>query len=64
MAVEHGRPVILTDMVVERNQWAKKLVGRPGVYVSDTLDSLLATVDSLLAEDADVDAELRRMVSA
>ena len=30
MAVEHGRPVILTDVVVNRHAWAKNLVGRPG----------------------------------
>ena len=33
MAVEHGRPVILADPVVERNTWAQALVKRPGVYV-------------------------------
>lgn len=64
MAVEHGRPVILTDMVVERNEWAKSLVGRPGVHVASDLHSLLAVVEKLIATSADVDAELRRMVSA
>ena len=34
MAVEHGRPVILTDMVVANTQWGKDLVGRPGVHVA------------------------------
>jgi hypothetical protein len=34
MAVAHGRPVILTDLVVERNDWAKALVNRPGVHVA------------------------------
>ena len=29
IAVEHGRPVILTSLVVERNGWARALVGRP-----------------------------------
>jgi DNA processing protein len=64
MAVEHGRPVILTGMVVERNEWARSLVDRPGVYVAADLRSLLGIVDSLIAESADIDAELRRMVSA
>lgn len=64
MAVEHGRPVILTDMVVERNEWAKSLVGRPGVHVAASLQSLLSAVDRLLAEGAEVDAELQRMVTA
>jgi DNA processing protein len=64
MAVEHGRPVILTDMVVERNEWAKGLVGRPGVHVASDLRSLVALAEKLIAKSADVDAELRRMVSA
>ena len=33
MAVGHGRQVILTDLVVVRNQWARDLQGRPGVYI-------------------------------
>jgi DNA processing protein len=34
MAVEHGRPVILTDIVVANTQWGRDLVGRPGVHVA------------------------------
>lgn len=34
MAVEHGRPVILTDIVVANTQWGKDLRGRPGVHVA------------------------------
>ena len=34
IAVEHGRPVILTSLMVEGNGWARALVGRPGVYVA------------------------------
>lgn len=64
MAVGHGRPVVLTEMVVERNEWAKALVGRPGVHTASSLKSLLTVIDKLLAKSADVDDELRRMVSA
>jgi DNA processing protein len=64
MAVEHGRPVIMTDIVVERNEWAKALIGRPGVHLAPDLHSLLMVVDNLIAKNADIDAELRRMVSA
>jgi DNA processing protein len=64
MAVEHGRPVILTDLVVEQNEWARALVDRPGIHVADSLRSVLEVVDHLLAERAAVGAELRRFVSA
>jgi DNA processing protein len=64
MAVEHGRPVILTDLVVERNDWAKALVGRPGIHVASSLSSVLDAVDQIIAERSAVGAELRRFVSA
>jgi DNA processing protein len=64
MALEHGRPVILTDLVVERNEWAQALVGRPGIHVTSSLRSVLDVVDQLVAERAAVGTELRRFVSA
>lgn len=64
MAVEHGRPVILTDLVVERNDWARALVDRPGVHVASSLSSALDVVDQLIAERSAVGSELRRFVSA
>jgi DNA processing protein len=30
MAVEHGRPVILTDLVVNSTAWGTSFIGRPG----------------------------------
>jgi DNA processing protein len=64
LAVEHGRPVILTNLVVERNDWARALVSRPGVYVASTLSEVIDVVDQLVAERGDVDAELQRLASA
>lgn len=64
MAVEHGRPVILTDLVVEQNEWAKALIGRPGVHAAGDLRSLLNIVDKLISKNTDIEAELQRMVSA
>jgi DNA processing protein len=64
LAVEHGRPVILTDLVVERNEWARALIGRPGVHVADSLRMVGDIVDRLLAERADLNAELQRLASA
>jgi DNA processing protein len=62
MAVEHGRPVILTDLVVQRNNWAQALVGRPGIHVASSLDAVLQVVDQLIAERDAVGDELRRLV--
>ncbi len=64
MALEHGRPVILTDLVAERNDWAQALVGRPGIHVASSLPSVLDVVDQLMAERAALGTELRRFVSA
>ncbi|MBW8483010.1 DNA-processing protein DprA [Actinomadura parmotrematis] len=64
LAVEHGRPVVLTDLVVERNRWAKELVGRPGVHVASVLWDVFDAIDGLIQEETLIDAELRRLVSA
>lgn len=40
MAVEHGRPVILTDLVLDRTSWAKELEGRPGVFIARSTQEL------------------------
>jgi len=61
IAVEHGRPVILTSLVVERNEWARALVGRPGVHVAGRLQAVLDIVDDLIAEPAAVGAALHRL---
>lgn len=50
VAVEHGRPVILTDMVVESTKWGRELVGRPGVHVVSSAAELDATIDRVLDE--------------
>ena len=61
IAVEHGRPVILTSLVVERNDWARALVGRPGVHVAGRLQDVLDVVDHLIEEPAAVGAALHRL---
>ncbi|MGH3402409.1 MAG: DNA-processing protein DprA [Streptosporangiaceae bacterium] len=63
LAVEHGRPVILTGAVVDRNDWAKSLVGRPGVHVARGLRDVTSAVERLIAERASVDDELRRLAA-
>jgi DNA processing protein len=64
MAVEHGRPVILTEMVLQRNEWAQALADRPGVHVAGSLRSVLETVDRLMDERVIVGDELRRFALA
>jgi DNA processing protein len=48
VAVEHGRPVILGGMVVDRNEWARNLIGRPGVHRADDVGDVLAVVRELV----------------
>jgi DNA processing protein len=59
MAVEHGRPVILTDLVVDRNDWAKALLGRPAVHVATSVDNVLGIVRALVEERTLVGDALR-----
>jgi DNA processing protein len=59
LAVEHGRQVILTDRVVARNQWAQRLVGRPGVHVANSVDDVMRIVEQVVV----MWDELRRLVT-
>ncbi|MEB3065504.1 DNA-processing protein DprA [[Mycobacterium] zoologicum] len=55
VAVEHGRPVILTDLVVSRTQWGRALQDRPGVFVATSTAEVMRVVDrivELIAEPA------------
>ena len=63
MAVGHGRPVILTDLVVDRNDWAKALVGRPGVHVATGGAEVMDIVRGLTSEQNRVDDQLRQLIS-
>ncbi|GIF96579.1 DNA-processing protein DprA [Catellatospora citrea] len=64
MAVGHGRPVILTDLVVANNQWARELVRRPGVSVAGSLREVVAMVGELRDKPTDVEEVVRRLISA
>lgn len=52
VAVAHGRPVILTDMVVEQTKWGRALVNRPGVHVVSSATDLDRTIDHVLDEQS------------
>lgn len=58
MAVEHGRPVILIDQVVDMNEWARALIGRPGVYVARGMDEAMSHIHRVLTRDDRVDSLL------
>ncbi len=54
-AVSHGRPVILTDLVVNTNKWPSELVGRPGVHVAGSTAEIMSLVENIAAGPDDVD---------
>jgi DNA processing protein len=54
VAVEHGRPVILTDSVFSSTSWAAALSSRPGVYRAGSVQEALDIVDDLLAPEPEV----------
>jgi DNA processing protein len=64
LAVGHGRPVILTDLVVARNEWARALVGRPGVHLARGTDEVISTVLALHRTGATVADALRQFAGA
>lgn len=63
MAVEHGRPVILTSLVVESTGWGRSLVGRPGVTVAGSLDEVIATVEEIRSQADRIDTALGELVA-
>lgn len=63
MAVEHGRPVILTDSVLARNEWAKGLEGRPGVHIAAATSDVVRVVEALLDVPRQVDQALESLVA-
>ena len=54
-AVAHGRPVILTDLVVAANKWPHELIGRPGVHVAHSTAQIMSLVENIAAGPQTVD---------
>jgi DNA protecting protein DprA len=50
VAVEHGRPVILTDFVANGTKWGQAMRDRPGVYVAGGTAEVMDIVEQLLDE--------------
>lgn len=61
MAVHHGRPVILTDLVVARTEWARQLQSAPDVYVAASVDDVRVIVSELLKRPAAVSEALSQI---
>jgi len=57
-AVEHGRPVLLTQGVVAANTWARAMQSQPGVHVVTGLVDVLA----VLEQSEDSEAAIRRLL--
>lgn len=61
MALEHGRPVILSDLVVGSNEWARGLVNQPGVHVVSGWREIGAVVEKIACDAERVDEALRQL---
>lgn len=61
LAVHHGRPVVLTDLVVDTTEWGRELVGKPDVHVAHSVDEIAAIVGDLLQRPADLQAMLQQI---
>lgn len=63
IAVEHGRPVILTDLVLKRTEWAKALEGRPGVSIASSTQDVMDVIRQIRSVDDTITDALRSLVS-
>jgi DNA processing protein len=61
MAVEHGRPVILTDLVLNSTAWAKELRDRPGVQIATSTQDVVDVIRGLRALDQDIASTLHAL---
>ena len=48
-AVAHGRPVVLTDLVLNANQWPKKLQDQPCMHVASSTAEAISIVEAITA---------------
>jgi DNA processing protein len=63
-AVAHGRPVILTDLVVSTNSWPAGLIGQPGVHVASSTADIMSVVEDIVAAPTEIDALLAAVLGA
>lgn len=60
LALQHGRPVVMPRELLEHD-WAREYAERPGVYVVDNTEELLAVAETLVAEAAAGPERLREL---
>lgn len=53
VAVEHGRPVILTNLVAEHTQWGQDMRERPGVFVAASIAEVMRVVERIVEVSAE-----------
>ena len=58
-AIAHGRPVILTDLVVAATKWSADLIDRPGVHVAASTAEIMSIVEDIAAGPREIDALLQ-----
>jgi DNA processing protein len=58
VAVEHGRPLILTDFVANQTNWGQAVRDRPGVHVAGGIAEVMDIVEQVLNEDRADDPEI------
>lgn len=63
VALEHGRPVILTDSVVGSTTWGQEMVGRPGVHVVRGPGELEAAIEAVIAQQDSLETALSNLAS-
>lgn len=63
LAVEHGRSVILSDLVLKSTAWAKDLQRRPGVYAAASTKEVMEIIRALRDRDREVQGTLRSLIA-
>ncbi|MEV5411002.1 DNA-processing protein DprA [Thermopolyspora sp. NPDC052614] len=61
-AVEHGRPVILMQSVVDETQWGRVAAGKPDVHVARSVDEAMTIVDGVLGRPRQLESLLSRLI--
>ena len=49
LALEHGRPVVMPDQLLEHD-WAREYAKKPGVHVVSSLEQLLSVVEQVISD--------------
>ena len=63
LAVEHGRPVILSNLVLNSTEWAKDLQGRPAVHVAASTQEVISIIRHFRDLDREVQGTLHSLLA-